>query len=109
MFSNRVMRTDPVAGEGDDEQAGAVADAVRAAQVGAERRLAVGPRRHQVEPAARPKRLAQKSATTSRPSYSNGIGGIDMNTSSVSSATTASRSAASYARTNRATSRVLGR
>ena len=30
-----------------------------------------------------PKMLAQKRATTSRPSYSNGIGGIDMKTSSV--------------------------
>ena len=47
--------------------------------------------------------LAQKRATTSRPSYSNGIGGIDMKTSSVSRATSASRSADSHARTNFAT------
>ena len=47
--------------------------------------------------------LAQKRATTSRPSYSKGIGGIEMKTSSVSRATSASRSADSYARTNFAT------
>jgi hypothetical protein len=39
--------------------------------------------------------LAQKRAATSRPSYSNGIGGIETNTSSVSSSSSASRSAAS--------------
>src|SRR5690349_24253404 len=47
--------------------------------------------------------LAQKRVTASRPTYSNGIGGIDVNTSSVSSATSASRSADSHARTNFAT------
>src|SRR5258707_8840484 len=47
--------------------------------------------------------LAQKRATTSRPSYSKGIGGIEMKTSSVRRATTASRSADSYALTNFAT------
>jgi hypothetical protein len=47
--------------------------------------------------------LAMKRATTARPSYSSGIGGIERKTSSVSSATIASRSAASYARTNFAT------
>ena len=47
--------------------------------------------------------LAQKRATTSRPSYSKGIGGIDMKTSSVRRATSASRSADSHARTNFAT------
>ena len=36
---------DPVAGEGEDEEADPVADAVGGAQVGAERRLAVGARR----------------------------------------------------------------
>src|SRR5216683_2067077 len=41
--------------------------------------------------------LAQKRATTSRPSYSKGIGGIEMKTSSVRRATSASRSADSYA------------
>ena len=47
--------------------------------------------------------LAKKRATTSRPSYSRGIGGIEMKTSSVSRATSASRSPDSYARTNFAT------
>ena len=95
---------DPVAGEGEDQEAGPVADAVGCAQVGAERRLTVGPRRHEVEPAARPKSAAQKRATASRPWYSRGIGGIEMKTSSVSRATSASRSADSHARTNCATS-----
>lgn len=49
------------------------------------------------------KMLAQKRATTSRPWYSKGIGGIDMKTSSVRRATSASRSADSHARTNFAT------
>src|ERR1700732_3753192 len=44
---------DPVAGEGEDVEAGPVADAGRGAQVGSEGRLTVGSRRHQVEPAAR--------------------------------------------------------
>src|SRR5260370_8495390 len=44
--------------------------------------------------------LAQKRAMRSRPSYSNGIGGIEMKTSSVRSATSASRSADSHACTN---------
>jgi hypothetical protein len=47
--------------------------------------------------------LAQKRATTSRPSYSKGIGGIELTTSSVRRATSASRSADSHARTNLAT------
>src|SRR5580692_6014498 len=46
---------------------------------------------------------AQNRATTSRPWYSKGIGGIDMKTSSVRRATRASRSADSHARTNFAT------
>ena len=46
------------------------------------------------------KMLAQKRATTSRPWYSKGIGGIEMKTSSVRSATNASISADSHARTN---------
>src|SRR5262249_56465088 len=46
------------------------------------------------------KMAAQKRATRSRPSYSKGIGGIEMKTSSVKRATSASRSADSYARTN---------
>src|SRR5215469_6066795 len=50
-----------------------------------------------------PNRLSQKRATGSRPSYSSGIGGIDTKTSSVSRATSASRSADSYALTNFAT------
>src|SRR5262249_21370056 len=47
------QRADPVAGEGEDVQAGPVADAGRGTQVGPERRLAVGSRRDEVEPAAR--------------------------------------------------------
>src|SRR5260370_172151 len=47
--------------------------------------------------------LAQKRATRSRPSYSKGIGGIEMKTSSVRRATNASRSADSHALTNLAT------
>src|ERR1700687_2686640 len=40
---------DPVAGEGEDEQAGAVADAAGGgAQVGAESQLTIRPRRHEV-------------------------------------------------------------
>jgi hypothetical protein len=60
-----------------------VADAARGSQVGSERRLPVGSRPHEVEPPARAKILAQKRATRSRPSYSKGIGGIEMKTSSV--------------------------
>ena len=52
--------------------------------------------------------MAQKRATTSRPSYSKGIGGIETKTSSVSRATSASRSADSHARTNFATSASSG-
>src|SRR5512132_2229756 len=44
---------DPVAREGEDEQAGPVADAGRGAEVGPERRLTVGSRRYEVEPPAR--------------------------------------------------------
>src|SRR5512141_3267406 len=44
--------------------------------------------------------LAQKRAASSRPTYSFGIGGIEMKTSSVRRATTASTSADSHARTN---------
>src|SRR5271166_1666289 len=47
--------------------------------------------------------LAKKRATASRPSYSRGIGGIEVMTSFVSRATSASTSAASYALTNLAT------
>src|SRR5207344_2854362 len=46
---------------------------------------------------------AQYRATRSRPSYPNGSGGIAMKTSSVSRATSASRSADSHARANMAT------
>src|SRR5262245_25629544 len=39
---------DPLAGEGEDEEARSVTDAARAgAKVGSERRLAIGPRRHE--------------------------------------------------------------
>jgi hypothetical protein len=48
--------------------------------------------------------VAQNRATTSRPSYSNGIGGIETKTSPVSRSTSVSRSADSHARTNFATS-----
>src|SRR6266508_3342662 len=41
---------DPVAREGEDEEAGPVADAGRGAEVGPERRLTVGSRRYEVEP-----------------------------------------------------------
>src|SRR3982751_2450653 len=44
---------DPAAVEGEDVETDPVADAIGGAQVGAERRLAVGPRRNEVEPAAR--------------------------------------------------------
>jgi hypothetical protein len=47
--------------------------------------------------------LAKKRATRSRPSYSKGIGGIEMKTSPVSRATSPSRSADSYALTSFAT------
>ena len=80
-----------------------MADSIRLAEVGAERRLTVRScgRRSNLRPAL--KMLAQKRATTSRPLYSNGIGGIATNTSSVRRATSASRSADSQARTNWAT------
>src|SRR5437763_1438584 len=45
----------------------------------------------------------QKRPTTSRPWYSSGSGGMDMKTSSVSRATSASTSAVSHARTKPAT------
>src|SRR5215831_20934884 len=44
---------DPVAAEGENVEADPVADAAPGAQVGPERGLAVGSRRHEVEPAAR--------------------------------------------------------
>src|SRR5260370_5285243 len=45
---------DPVAGEGEDEEAGSVADAAgRGAQVRRERRLTIGSRRHEVMRSAR--------------------------------------------------------
>jgi hypothetical protein len=44
---------DPVAREGEDEEAGPVADACRGAEVRPERRLTVGSRRYEVEPPAR--------------------------------------------------------
>ena len=47
--------------------------------------------------------LARQLATASRPPYSKGIGGIEMKTPLVKRATSASRSADSYARTNSAT------
>src|SRR6266498_1844113 len=47
--------------------------------------------------------LAEKRATTSRPSYSKGTGGIETKTSSVRRATSASTSADSHALTNLAT------
>ena len=70
---------DPVAGEGEDEEADAVADAGRARagrpRTPADRWLASA-RGRTSGPA--PKMLAQKRATTSRPSYSKGIGGIEI-------------------------------
>jgi hypothetical protein len=80
-----------------------VAEAGRAAQVGPERRLTVGSRRDEIKLRPVPKMLAHRRATTSRPWYSRGIGGMELKTSSVSRATSASRSADSYARTNFAT------
>jgi hypothetical protein len=44
---------DPVAGEGEDDEADPVADAGRGAQVGSERWLTVGSCRDEVEPSAR--------------------------------------------------------
>src|SRR5262249_57493467 len=64
-------------------------------------RWAGGGRRSNRRPAL--KMLSLNRAASSRPSYSNGIGGIEMKTSSVRSATTASTSADSHARTNFAT------
>src|SRR5215211_6668413 len=52
---------DPVAGEGEYVQADPVADADRGAQVGPERRLTVGSRWHQVEPAARAEEAGAKA------------------------------------------------
>ena len=76
-----------------------MADAGRGAQVGSERRLTVGRVRTRSNLRPAPKMLVQKRATTSRPSYSKGIGGIEMKTSSVRRATSASRSADSHALT----------
>src|SRR6266508_3610103 len=80
---------DPVAGEGEDEQAGSMADAGGGAKVGPERRLTVGTRSTLLPER---KMLAKRRATTSRPWYSRGIGGMETWTSSVSKATSASRS-----------------
>jgi hypothetical protein len=60
-----------------------VADAGRGAQVGSERRLTVGSRPHEVEPPAERKMLTQKRAAMSPPSYSRGIGGIEIKTATV--------------------------
>ncbi len=44
---------DPVAGEGEYEEAGSMADAGGGAKVGPERRLTIGSRRHEINPPAR--------------------------------------------------------
>ena len=77
-----------------------MANAGRGAQVGPERRLTVGSRRDEVNLRPAPKMLAHRRATTSRPWYSRGIGGMETKTSSVRRATTASRSADSRGRTS---------
>jgi hypothetical protein len=43
---------DPIAGEGENVKAGPMADAGRRAQIGPQRRLTVGSRRHEIEPPA---------------------------------------------------------
>jgi hypothetical protein len=66
-----------------------VADAGRGPQVSSERRLTVGSRAHEVEPPPRAEDVGAEAATRSRHSYSKGIGGIEMKTSSVRRATSA--------------------
>ena len=77
---------DPVAGEGEDVQADSVADAGRGAQVDPERRLTVGSRRHEVEPAARAEQTGAEAGDDISALVCEGIGGIEMNASSVSRA-----------------------
>src|SRR6266540_6588529 len=52
---------DPVAGEGEDEQAGSMADAGGGAKIGPERRLTVGSRQHEVNPPARAEDAGEKA------------------------------------------------
>ena len=75
-----------------------MADAGRGAQVGSECGLAVGSRRDEVEPAARGEQAGAVAGHDVPPWYPKGTGGIAMKTSSVSRATSASRSADSHAR-----------
>jgi hypothetical protein len=82
-------------GECEDKEPSTVADAVGAQYVGPEGRLAIGPGRHQPEASARTEDGGDEPGRSVPSSYSKGMGGIEMNTSSVSSATTASTSAAS--------------
>jgi hypothetical protein len=83
---------DPVAGEGEDEQAGPMADAGGGAKVGPERRLAVGSRRHQVNPPARAEDAGEEAGHDVAALVFEGIGGMETWMSSVSKATSASRS-----------------
>ena len=101
LFSKRVMAQIRSPAEGEDEEAHAVANAVRGAHVGSEGRLTVGSRRHEVEAPARAKD-AGTEASDSIPTlvFAKGMGGIDMKTSLVRRATSASRSADSHALTN---------
>jgi hypothetical protein len=52
-LSKRVIAQNPVAGEGEDQEADPVADAGRGAQIGPERRLTVGSCPYEVKPPAR--------------------------------------------------------
>src|SRR5262249_13424192 len=52
---------DSVAADGEDVQAGPVADAGAGAQVGAESRLTIGPRRYKVESAARAEEACEEA------------------------------------------------
>src|SRR5215469_4334458 len=56
------QRADPVATEGKHEQAGPMPDPVRGTQVGTKRRLAVGSRWDQLEPAARVEQAGEEVA-----------------------------------------------
>ena len=73
------------------------------AQIGTEHRLAVGSRRHEVNPPARAEEEFAEAGHGVPALVSKGSGGIDMETSSVSRVTSAPISADSYARTNFAT------
>src|SRR5260221_9088940 len=52
---------DSLAGEGEDEQTGSMADAGGSAKVGPERRLTIGSRRHEVERPARVEEAGEKA------------------------------------------------